>query len=172
LPSAKNDPAVTEIPLLNQRDNMLGSTLPVDPGGQEGRSHSFGANSLQAMLANSIFLQYREQMRKGEYLGNFELMLMLALLRLGEDAYGVTIAQELEEQTGREVVVASVYATLDRLQERGLVASSLGDSTPERGGRAKRYFRITGAGLREVRDARKSLMNLWEGLPQLKGEKA
>lgn len=124
------------------------------------------------MLANSIFLQYREQMRKGEYLGNFELMLMLALLRLGEDAYGVTIAQELEEQTGREVVVASVYATLDRLQERGLVASSLGDSTPERGGRAKRYFRITGAGLREVRDARKSLMNLWEGLPQLKGEKA
>ena len=111
-------------------------------------------------------------MRKGEYLGNFELMLLLALLRLGEDAYGVTIAQELEEQTGREVVVASVYATLDRLQERGMVASSLGDSTPERGGRAKRYFRITGAGLREVREARKSLMNLWEGLPQLKGEKA
>jgi DNA-binding PadR family transcriptional regulator len=123
-------------------------------------------------LAQRLFIQYREQMRKGEYLGNFELMLLLALLRLGEDAYGVTIAQELEEQTGREVVVASVYATLDRLQERGLVASSLGDSTPERGGRAKRYFRISGAGLREVRDARKSLMNLWAGLPALKEEKA
>ena len=80
--------------------------------------------------------------------------------------------QELEEQTGREVVVASVYATLERLQERGLVASSLGDSTPERGGRAKRYFRITGAGMREVRDTRRSLMNLWKGLPELKGEKA
>lgn len=109
-------------------------------------------------------------MRKGEYLGNFDLMLLLALMRLGDDAYGVTIAQELEEQTGREVVVASVYATLDRLQERGLVVSSLGESTPERGGRAKRYFRVTGAGLSEVRDARKSLMNLWKGLPDLKGE--
>jgi DNA-binding PadR family transcriptional regulator len=110
-------------------------------------------------------------MRKGEYLGNFDLMLLLALMRLGDDAYGVTIAQELEEQTGREVVVASVYATLERLQERRLVASRLGDATPERGGRAKRYFRITGAGLREVRDAQRSLMNLWAGLPELKGEK-
>ena len=123
-------------------------------------------------LAIPSFLHYFEQMRKGAYLGNFELMLLLALLRLDEDAYGVTIAQELEERTGREVVVASVYATLDRLQDRGLVASSLGDSTPERGGRAKRYFRITGAGLREVREARKSLMKLWDGLPQLHGEKA
>jgi DNA-binding PadR family transcriptional regulator len=111
-------------------------------------------------------------MRKGDYLGNFEFMLLLALLRLGEDAYGVTIARELEQQTDREVVVASVYATLERLQERGLVTSSLGDSTPERGGRAKRYFRITGAGIREVRDARRSLTNLWKGLPELKGEKA
>ena len=101
-------------------------------------------------------------------------MLLLALQRLGEGAYGVTIARELEEQTGREVVVASVYATLDRLQERGLVVSRLGESTPERGGRAKRYFRITGAGIREVREARRSLMNLWKGLPDLnlKGEKA
>jgi PadR family transcriptional regulator PadR len=111
-------------------------------------------------------------MRKGDYLGNFDLMLLLALMRLGDDAYGVTIARELEEQTGREVVIASVYATLDRLQERGLVVSSLGDATPERGGKAKRYFRITGAGVREVRDARQSLMNLWKGLPELKGEKA
>jgi len=111
-------------------------------------------------------------MRKGDYLGNFELMLLLAILRLGEAAYGVTIAQELEEQTGREVVVASVYATLDRLQERGLVTSTLGDPTTERGGRAKRYFQITTAGIREARDARRSLMNLWKGLPELKGEKA
>src|SRR5215510_9576787 len=124
------------------------------------------------MLPTLSFLHYHEQMRKGDYLGNFDLMLLLALLRLGDDAYGVTIARELQEQTGHEVVVASVYATLDRLQERGLVSSSLGDPTPERGGRAKRYFRITGAGLREVRDARRSLMNLWKGVPELKGEKA
>ena len=97
-------------------------------------------------------------------------MLLLALLRLGDDAYGVTIAEELEKQTGREVVVASVYATLERLQQRGLVTSRLGDPTPERGGRAKRYFRITAAGTREVRDARRSLMKLWQGLPEVKGE--
>jgi PadR family transcriptional regulator, regulatory protein PadR len=109
-------------------------------------------------------------MRKGAYLGHFELMVLLALMRLGDDAYGVSMAQELEEQTGREVVIASVYATLERLEDRGLVSSSLGDATPERGGRAKRYFRITGAGLREVRDARRSLISLWKGLPALKGQ--
>jgi PadR family transcriptional regulator len=118
------------------------------------------------------FLQYYEQMRKGAYLGNFELMVLLTVLRLADDAYGVTISQELEEETDREVVIASVYATLERLQERGLVTSRLGDSTPERGGRAKRYFRITEAGIREVRDARRSLMNLWKGLPELKGDRA
>ena len=99
-------------------------------------------------------------------------MLLLALMRLGDDAYGVMIAKELEVQTGREVVVASVYATLERLQERGVVTSSLGEPTPERGGRAKRYFRITGAGIREARDARLSLINMWKGLPELKGDKA
>lgn len=110
-------------------------------------------------------------MRKGAYLGQFELMVLLALMRLGDEAYGVTIADQLEEQTGREVVIASVYATLERLQDRGLVSSSLGDATPERGGRAKRYFRVTGAGVREVRDARRSLISLWKGLPELKGER-
>ena len=110
-------------------------------------------------------------MRKGAYLGQFELMVLLALMRLREDAYGVTIADELEKETGREVVIANVYATLERLQDRGFVSSSLGDATPERGGRAKRYFQITGAGLREVRDARQSLMSLWKGLPELKGER-
>ena len=111
-------------------------------------------------------------MRRGDYLGNFDLMLLLAVLRLGDEAYGVTIAQELEQHTGREVVIASVYARLDSLQERGLVTSSLGDPTPERGGRAKRYFQITGAGIREIRDARRALTTMWKGLPELKGERA
>ena len=126
---------------------------------------------VSAVLDGRLFLQYREEMRKGAYLGQFELMVLLALMRLGEDAYGVTIADELEKETGREVVIANVYATLERLQDRGFVSSSLGDATPERGGRAKRYFQITGAGLREVRDARQSLMSLWKGLPELKGER-
>jgi PadR family transcriptional regulator, regulatory protein PadR len=122
-------------------------------------------------IVKKLFIQYGEEMRKGAYLGHFELMVLLVLMRLGDDAYGVTVANELEQQTGREVVIASVYATLERLQERELVSSSLGDATPERGGRAKRYFKITGAGVREVREARQSLISLWKGLPELKGER-
>jgi len=80
----------------------------------------------------------------------------------------VTIARELEKHTHREIVIASVYATLERLQQRGLVTSRMGDATPERGGRAKRYFQITSDGIREVRDARRALTNMWKHLPELK----
>lgn len=103
------------------------------------------------------------------HLGTFELMVMLALIRLGDDAYGVTISTELEQQSGREVLLGSVYATLERLADKGLVSSSLGDPTPERGGRAKRYFRITAKGLREVRSAQRALTALWKNIPELKG---
>lgn len=100
-------------------------------------------------------------------LGTNDLMILLALMRLGDDAYGVPIARELEATVGRPVALASVYATLDRLVERGLVDSELGEPTAERGGRAKKYFRLTGKGLREVRAAKQSLVKLWKGLPQL-----
>jgi PadR family transcriptional regulator PadR len=107
-------------------------------------------------------------MTKRDYLGNFELMVMLALLRLGEDAsYGVPILREIEETGGREVALGSVYATLGRLEEKGLVSSKLGEPTPERGGRAKRYFRVTLQGLREVCETKRALKKLWQGLPQL-----
>jgi len=101
------------------------------------------------------------------YLGEFELMVMLALIRLGEDAYGVPIGRAIEETSRREVVLGSVYAALERLEEKGFVASSIGEPTPERGGRAKRYFRVTNAGLRQVRKTRQTLIDLWRGLPQL-----
>jgi DNA-binding PadR family transcriptional regulator len=100
-----------------------------------------------------------------EALGNFELMVLLAVLRVGDDAYGVPIARELEETSGRDVLLGSVYAALDRLEEKGLVASRLGDPTPERGGRAKRYFKVTAKGLREARETRVTLIKLWRGLP-------
>ena len=100
-------------------------------------------------------------------IGNFELMVMLALIRLGDEAYGVPVTQEIEERSGREVAVGSVYAALERLERKGLVASKLGEATPERGGRAKRYFRVTGRGLKEVRAAQTALMSLWQGLPGL-----
>lgn len=104
------------------------------------------------------------------YLGNFELMVLLALIRLGEDAYGVPICRELEAQTGRDVALGSVYAALDRLEAKGFAASSLGDPTPERGGRAKRYFRISSKGLREAREAQRMLTALWRGMPSLQRE--
>ena len=100
-------------------------------------------------------------------LGTNDLMILLALMRLGEDAYGVPIARELEETAGRPVALASVYATLDRLVDRGFVESEIGEPTAERGGRAKKYFRLTGKGIREVRATKSSLVKLWKGLAQL-----
>jgi DNA-binding PadR family transcriptional regulator len=102
-------------------------------------------------------------------LGGVELLVLLALIRLGDDAYGVPIADEIEASLGRSVSVGSVYITLERLEHKGLVSSRLGEPTAERGGRAKTYFRPTAKGLREVRVAKRSLMRLWQGVPQLEG---
>lgn len=100
-------------------------------------------------------------------LGSVELMVLLAVLRLGEDAYGVPIAREIGQATGRDPLMGSIYATLERLEQKGLVVSRLGEPTAERGGRAKRYFRITATGLREARDAQAALKHLMRGVPQL-----
>ena len=104
-----------------------------------------------------------------ESLGHFELLVMLALLRQGDEAYGVPIADAITQSTGKQVILASVYNTLERLEQKGLVRSALGQPTPERGGRAKRYFSITTAGLREVRAAKKALTVLWRGIPVHEG---
>src|SRR5689334_17022147 len=111
-------------------------------------------------------------MATGPTLSNFELMVMLAIIRIGDEAYGVSISNEIEQTTGGEVLLGSVYDALTRLQEKGLITSVLGDATPERGGRAKRHFRTTARGLRLVRDTQKSLVKLWRGLPELKGDEA
>lgn len=111
-------------------------------------------------------------MARGAYLGEFEIMVLLALIRLGDEAYGVPISREIEECSGREVALGSVYAALERMEEKGLVTSRLGDPTAERGGRAKRYFRITNQGLRAVRETQRALVRMWSGLPQLAGGKA
>ena len=105
------------------------------------------------------------------YLGELELMVLLAVVRLGDDAYGVPISKELATLAGREVALGSIYAALDRLEKKAFVTSSLGDPTPERGGRAKRYFRVTPAGLRALKMTRKALINLWTGIPQLEGRR-
>jgi DNA-binding PadR family transcriptional regulator len=111
-------------------------------------------------------------MAKREFLGGFELLVLLALIRLGDEAYGVPISKAIEDSSGREVAIGSVYITLDRLERKGLVTSRLGEPTAERGGRAKTYFQITATGLSEVRQSRTTLMNLWQGVASLKGRTA
>jgi PadR family transcriptional regulator, regulatory protein PadR len=106
-------------------------------------------------------------MGKHSYLGEFELMVLLTIIRLRDKAYGVPLSRELAVRRGGEISVGSVYATLDRLEAKGLVISHLGESTPERGGRAKRYFRVTEQGLRTVRETRRVLSKLWQSLPSL-----
>jgi DNA-binding PadR family transcriptional regulator len=111
-------------------------------------------------------------MREHTYLGEFELMLLLTVVRLGDEAYGVPLSRELALLRGRDVSLGSVYAALDRLEVKGLVTSSLGESTPERGGRAKRYFRVTEQGLRSIHATRRILTSLWNSLPSAGEEPA
>jgi PadR family transcriptional regulator, regulatory protein PadR len=109
-----------------------------------------------------------------DYLTDFELMVLLSVLRLGDDAYGVPVAREIEALGERTVMLATVYAALDRLEANGQVSSAMGEPTPERGGRAKKYFRVTPTGLRSVRRAQRAFTRLWTGIPQLqlKGDTA
>jgi PadR family transcriptional regulator PadR len=100
-----------------------------------------------------------------------ELMVLLSVVRLGEDAYGVPISKELLILAGREVALGSIYAALGRLEQKAFVTSSLGDPTPERGGRAKRFFRATPTGLQALSMTRTALMNLWNGIPLLEGRR-
>jgi PadR family transcriptional regulator PadR len=101
-------------------------------------------------------------------LTDFELMILLATMRVGEEAYGVQIAREIEATSGRRVMLGAAYAALDRLEANGLVSSTVGSPTPERGGRAKRFFRVTPRGLRAAKDTQHALVALWRDLPQLK----
>lgn len=108
-------------------------------------------------------------MARREFLGGFELLVLLALIRLADEAYGVPISEAIEESSGRDVALGSVYITLERLEQKGLVSSKLGEPTAARGGRAKTYFRVTARGLREARQAQRTLIRLWNGVPQLHG---
>lgn len=97
-------------------------------------------------------------------LGEFEQIVLLAILRVGDDAYGVAITDEIQRETRRDVTLASVYTTLARLEAKGFVASKLGEPTPARGGRRKRYFMVTGAGRRALRGALTALGRMARGL--------
>ena len=106
-------------------------------------------------------------MARREYLGEFEQIVLLAILRLGDEAYGVPIRLEIERRTGRALTVGALYRTLDRLEDKGYVSSAFSDPTPERGGRSKRYFTVKPPGLQALRASREALAAMWEGLDPL-----
>jgi DNA-binding PadR family transcriptional regulator len=102
-------------------------------------------------------------MAKGDFLGEFEIYVMLALGHLGPEAYGVTIRQEISRRTRRDVAIGAVYATLSRLEEKGLVASALSDPLPVRGGRTRKHFVQTAAGSRALDHSTRMLARMMEG---------
>jgi DNA-binding PadR family transcriptional regulator len=102
-------------------------------------------------------------MHAGHSLGEFEQVVLLAILRLGDSAYGVTIGAEITACTRREPAPGALYTTLDRLEDKGLVSSRMGDPTPQRGGRAKRYFSLSANGLAAITRAQQAYRRLLEG---------
>lgn len=100
-------------------------------------------------------------------LNETEQLVLLALAHLGDEAYGVTVRREIEERSGRSVSIAAVYASLERLERRGHVEAWLSEPTPERGGRARKHFRVTPAGASALRDARAAMDRMWAGLEEL-----
>ena len=98
------------------------------------------------------------------YLGEFEQMVLLAALHLKREAYGVRLTEEISDRSGREVSRGALYVTFDRLEKKGLIASRYGDANDTRGGRRRRYVRVTTEGLEALRESRQALMGLWRGL--------
>ncbi len=103
-------------------------------------------------------------MTRPHQLGAFQQLAMLAVLRLGDEATGSTLQEELETEAGRRVTISTIYVTLDRLEGKGLVRSWLGSSTPVRGGKARRFYEVTPAGARALRESRAALDRMWAGV--------
>ena len=101
------------------------------------------------------------------YLGEFEQIVMLAVLQVGDDAYAIPIRDEIETKTGRPVARGALYTALDRLEAKRCLSSRMSDPIAERGGRARRYYKVTPAGLSALRVSRQRLLRLWSGLESL-----
>ncbi len=98
------------------------------------------------------------------FLGEFEHMVLVAVLQLDGEAYGAAIVREIESRTGRGVPSGSLYVTLDRLENKGLVRSRIGEPDARRGGRPKRFVTVTTEGMQAVREVRQAMLSLWKGL--------
>lgn len=111
-----------------------------------------------------INLIYKIHMTDNAALGELEHLVLLTVVRLGRDSYGVPIAEELARHTRRPVLLPSIYLALRRLESKGLIKSRLGEPEARRGGRARRHFDVTAAGLRAARESHRTLMSLWQGV--------
>jgi PadR family transcriptional regulator len=110
---------------------------------------------------------FRKAKDESVNLGEFEQIVLLTLLRLGSEAYGAAVQAEIESHGGRAVSVSAVYTTLDRLEVKGLVRSRIGEPTPQRGGKRKKYYEITPVGSRALRDAYQLLKRMSKGIEAL-----
>jgi DNA-binding PadR family transcriptional regulator len=116
------------------------------------------------VLTHGSHINSRRPLVTREALGEFEQLVLLAIVHLGDDVYGVPIADEIERRTGRTVSAAAVYVTLRRLEQKGLLSSSMSAPTPERGGKARRCVRVTRSGRDSLRVSRQTLDSMWKGL--------
>lgn len=103
---------------------------------------------------------------KGDRIGEFEELTLVAVLALGDGAYGVPVQELIERETRRDVTLGAVYAALDRMERKGYVRSALSEPTAARGGKRRRVFEVTAAGLKVVRDARRAREALWHAVPR------
>lgn len=106
----------------------------------------------------------RVSMDKEKFLGEFEQFILLAILKLGDDAYGSTVRQLLAETIGRDVTIGALYTTLERLEKKGLIEGRKGEATAERGGRAKKYFKVSASGQSALRRSKQALSAMWQGV--------
>ena len=120
--------------------------------------------AIKSLVPGVYFYYNAVIMKVNRLLGGFESLLLLAVIRLGDNAYGVSIRRELREKAHRDVAIGAIYTALDRLVRKGYVESRLGEPTAERGGRAKRYYRVSKAGLDVLRETQRSLLELIAGL--------
>ncbi len=103
-------------------------------------------------------------MPRSDALGEFEQSVLLAIVHLDDDAYGVTVRREIESRTGRSIAVGALYTALDRLERKGFVSSTMSAPTAERGGRSKRHFKVKSAGAKALRQSRDVMTRMWAGL--------
>jgi DNA-binding PadR family transcriptional regulator len=117
----------------------------------------------QLSRGNRLNLNKEVLMSKRDHLGEFEQLVLLAILRTHGDAYGMMIRREIEKRTGRNTSIGAVYLTLERMEQKGLVTSDLGEATPERGGRAKRFFTINPSGQQALKESLNAVRKMAEG---------